>query len=374
MRKSKSKAAAILAIFIANAAYGQTNNVTLYGIVDAGAEVTNAGMGTKTRIVSGGLYGSRWGMRGSEDLGNGLSALFRLESGINLDDGTLGQGGRLFGREAVVGLNSDKLGSIVAGRVINTQYLAMSVIDTFFFGTTGGLVALTRSGATTQQLMPLTVTARQDNGVGYTSPNLGGLEIRAQVAAGEGSSAVGRYYGISGRYRSGPSDFVASYANQKGAFNENGRIRSTIVGGSYDLKVAKFYAGYAREQNDCEACTGALSRATGVVGGDTSVFRFLNAGVRVPLGGFTAIAQIVRISDKSEYSQATGDRDATAYTLGGQYSLSKRTTLYASFSTLDNKNGSSYAIGTGAAQQPAGSVDGDDPRVKAASFGITHFF
>lgn len=374
MTKSKFVAGAMMIMFIANAAYGQATNVTLYGIIDAGTEVSNAGKGTKTRVVSGGLYGSRWGMRGSEDLGNGVSALFRLESGINLDDGTLGQGGRLFGREAVVGLSSDKLGSVVGGRVINTQYLAMSVIDTFFFGTTGGLVALTRSGSTTQQLMPLTVTARQDNAIGYTSPNLGGLEVKAQIAAGEGSSSVGRYYGISGRYRSGPSDFVASYANQKGPFNDNGSIRSTIVGGSYDLKVAKIYAGFAREQNDCEMCTGALSRAAGVVGSETSEFRFLNAGVRVPLGQFTAIAQVVRINDKSDYSQTTGDRDATAYTIGGQYSLSKRTTLYASVSTLDNKNGSSYAIGTGAAQQPAGSVDGDDPRVKAASVGITHFF
>lgn len=366
--------ASLIAAVTCGSVHAQSSNVTLYGIVDTGVELSNAGDGTKTRLISGGLYGSRWGLRGSEDLGNGLSAIFRLESGFSTDDGTLGQGGRLFGREAVVGLSSSTAGSLVAGRVINTQYLALSVIDTYFFGTGGGVLALTRSGSPTQQLMPLAVTARADNAVGYTSPNLGGLELRAQVAAGESSATIGRYYGASARYKSGNMDYVASYAKQEGATDSSGDVRSIIVGGSYNFNVAKLYLGYANEKNSCISCTGALARAAGVAADGASEFQFVNVGVRVPFGNLTGIAQVVRISDDTVYAVPTGNRDATSFSLGAEYTLSKRTRLYGSVATVNNKNGSQYAIGTGAAQQPAGHVGAGDPRAKAVSLGIAHFF
>ncbi|WP_082535904.1 porin [Methylibium sp. Root1272] len=362
------------ALLTAGGACAQSSNVTLYGIVDAGVEVSSQGNGTHTRLISGGLFGSRWGLKGTEDLGGGLSALFRLESGFSLDDGTLGQGGRLFGREAVVGLSSSTAGTLLAGRVINTQYIALSIVDTYFYGTGGGLLALTRSGATTQQLMPLTVNARADNALSYTSPNFGGLEFRGQIAAREASTTIGRYYGLSARYKSGNIDFVASHAKQEGANDENGSIRSTIIGGSYNFTVAKVYAGYANEKNSCTTCTGALARATGVAGASASEFQFVNVGVRVPFGQFTAIAQAVRITDDTIYAVPTESRDATALSVGGEYALSKRTILYGSAATVKNKNGSQYAIGTGAAQQPAGTVAAGDPRSKAFTLGVAHFF
>lgn len=364
----------LIAAMACGSVHAQSSNVTLYGVADAGVELSNAGDGTKSRLISGGLYGSRWGLRGTEDLGGGLSAIFRLESGFSIDDGTIGQGGRLFGREAVVGLSSNVAGSLVAGRVINTQYLALSVIDTYFFGTGGGMLALTRSGSTTQQLMPLAVTARTDNALGYTSPNLGGLELRAQVAAGESSATLGRYYGASARYKNGNMDYVASYAKQEGATDASGDVRSIIVGGSYNLSFAKLYVGYANEKNSCTTCTGALARAAGVAVDAASEFQFVNVGVRVPFGKLTGIAQVVRITDDTVYAVPTGNRDATSLSLGAEYTLSKRTRLYGSVATVNNKSGSQYAVGTGAAQQPAGHVGSGDPRARAVSLGIAHFF
>lgn len=365
---------ALCALLSIQDSYAQSSSVTLYGIVDAGLEVSNHGNGTHSRLISGGLFGSRWGLRGTEDLGGGLSAIFRLESGFNIDDGTLGQGGRLFGREAAVGLSSTAAGTLLAGRVINTQYIALSVVDTYFYGTGGGLLALTRSGATTQQLMPLTVNARADNALSYTSPNIGGFEFRGQIAASEASTTIGRYYGLSARYKSGNIDFVASHARQEGANDENGSINSTIIGGSYNFTVAKVYVGYANEKNSCTTCTGALARAAGVAAAEASEFQFMNVGVRVPFGRFTAIAQAVRISDDTVYAAPSGSRDATALSVGGEYGLSKRTILYGSAATVKNKNGSQYAIGTGAAQQPAGTVAAGDPRSKAFTVGLAHFF
>jgi predicted porin len=360
------------------AAAAQSNvgsNVTLYGIADAGVEVSNAGKGTLARVISGGLMGSRWGLRGSEDLGGGLKAVFRLEGGFNIDDGNLGQGGRLFGREASVGLSSATLGTISLGRNPTPYYLSTVVLDAFGYAQVGGLSAITRSGTTTQQVLPMLINARNDNSVNYLSPNWGGLEFRAQIAAGEGSTSIGRAYGASARYANGPVDFILSYGRQNGAGNANGEVRSYSVGGSYDFGVVKAFAGYIDEKNSCATCTGALARAAGVTGANASEFRLVNVGVRVPISApLVAIAQAVRISDRSVYAVNPGDRDATWVAVGAEYALSKRTILYGSAGTVSNSNGSVYALGAGAAQQAAGAVGTGDPRAKTVAIGVRHLF
>ncbi|VWC55047.1 porin [Burkholderia aenigmatica] len=99
------------------ASYAQSS-VTLYGVIDEGVVFqSNSGAGKRVSLDSlGGIFGSRWGMTGSEDLGGGLKAIFTLESGINLNNGAFGQGGTAFGRQAFVGLSSDRLGSLTLGR------------------------------------------------------------------------------------------------------------------------------------------------------------------------------------------------------------------------------------------------------------------
>ena len=80
--------------------------MTLYGVLDEGIDYTNnAGHGAVWEMVSGYAQGSRWGMKGSEDLGGGLKAVFQLENGFDVSSGRLGQGGRMFGRQAYVGLS-----------------------------------------------------------------------------------------------------------------------------------------------------------------------------------------------------------------------------------------------------------------------------
>lgn len=351
------------------------SSVTLYGIVDAAVEVSNSGKGTLARLVSGGLQGSRWGLRGSEDMGGGLKAVFKLESGFNIDDGTSGQGGRLFGREASVGLSSPMLGTVTLGRNPSPYYLTQVLVDAFGYGLVGGMPALTRSGATTQQVMPLAAAARTDNSVSYLSPNWAGLEVRAQVAAGEGSTTLGRAHGASASYLRGPVNFVASYGVQEGAGNAGGEVRSYVVGGSVDLGITKLFAGYTSEKNSCTTCTGGLARAAGIGGMNASEFRFVNLGVRVPVSpALVAVGQVVRISDRSTYTVSPGNRDATLLALGVEYYVSKRTTLYASAATVGNRNGSQYAIGTGGTQQAAGAVAAGDPRSKTAAVGIRHVF
>ena len=106
---------ATAAATLCGAAHAQSN-VTIYGLFDVGVQLEDASNGKTVKVVSGGRSGSRLGFRGSEDLGGGLSAIWVGESGLNLDTGGLGQGGRFFGRQVYVGLKGG-WGTLVGGRV-----------------------------------------------------------------------------------------------------------------------------------------------------------------------------------------------------------------------------------------------------------------
>src|ERR1700688_50443 len=103
------------------------NSVTLYGVIDEGFDYTNNVNGKKDyELQSGYAQGSRWGLKGAEDLGGGVKALFQLENGFDVNSGNLNQGGRMFGRQAYVGLSSAKLGTVTLGRQYDSvvDYLA----------------------------------------------------------------------------------------------------------------------------------------------------------------------------------------------------------------------------------------------------------
>ncbi|EGD02685.1 outer membrane protein, (porin), partial [Burkholderia sp. TJI49] len=101
--------AALSGAFVATA-HAQSS-VTLYGLIDAGITYTNnQGGHSAWQETSGSINGSRWGLRGTEDLGGGLKAIFTLENGFGINNGTLKQNGREFGRQAFVGLAHDSFG------------------------------------------------------------------------------------------------------------------------------------------------------------------------------------------------------------------------------------------------------------------------
>lgn len=364
----------LLAVLAVPAGALAQSSVTLYGIVDAAVESARAGGGTHGRLVTGALSGSRLGVRGSEDLGGGLSATFRLESGVNVDDGTVGQGGRMWGREAAVGLSHARWGSVTAGRLQTPYWLVQSAVDAFAWGGSGALTAISRGGAATRQLLPLLITARQDNAVAYAAPKLGGLELRALVSAGEGAVPLGRSYFVSARYRQGPFDAVAAWGTQRTAGAGQGRVRAWVLGGSVDLGAAKLHAGITDERNGCGACTGTLARVADVTGDGDGAFRLVNVGLRVPFGRTTAIAQYVRVDDRSAYAVPTGSRDAHFAAVGLEHALSKRTTLHGSVGTVGNRNGSRYTLGSGSAQQRPGILGDGDPRSTTATLGLRHVF
>lgn len=358
----------------AGLAAAQSSSVTMYGLVDVGLEVSRSGTGTQNRMISGGSAGSRLGFRGSEDLGGGLAANFKLEQGFTPTDGNLSQGGRGFGREASVGLSSKTFGNFSMGRIPMPYYLALNGIDAFSWVGSGGMLSLTQSSTTSRQLLPLAITARADRSISYVSPRFGGIEFRALTASGEGSTAIGRTYSASARYSSGPVDALLAWARQNGANNANGEATGITFGGSYDLGPAKLFLGMVNEKNSCATCTGALMRTADITGNRASEFRLTNIGVRVPMGGWTAYAQATRVQDRSQYDTSPGDRDGTWFALGAEYQFSKRTMVYGTVATIGNKNGSNYALGSGTTQQPANAVGAGNPRSTTMAIGLRHAF
>src|ERR1700751_1017325 len=89
------------------------SSVTLYGVLDDSIQyVSNVGGKSLYNMAAGNLQGNRWGVKGTEDLGGGLKAIFQLENGFNPNNGALGQGGKMFGRQAYVGLTGDQWGTV----------------------------------------------------------------------------------------------------------------------------------------------------------------------------------------------------------------------------------------------------------------------
>jgi len=112
-----TSAATVAALACATEASAAESNVTLYGAVDAALAYTSNQQGHANRYMrSGNKDGSRFGLRGSEDLGDGRALVFTLEAGFNLDDGSSAQAGSLFNRQAYVGIADQRLGTVIAGR------------------------------------------------------------------------------------------------------------------------------------------------------------------------------------------------------------------------------------------------------------------
>jgi GBP family porin len=183
------------------------SSVTLYGLIDGGITYTNNQSGhSDWAETSGNINGSRWGLRGNEDLGGGLAAIFTLENGFNINSGTLGQNGRMFGRQAFVGLSSKQYGAVTLGR----QY--DSVVDYL-----GPLSLTGTSLGGTYFAHPfdndnLDNSVRINNAIKYTSVGYGGLKFGALYGFSNSTDfANNRAYSFGASYTYGGLNVAAGY-------------------------------------------------------------------------------------------------------------------------------------------------------------------
>ena len=199
------------------------NSVTLYGLIDAGISYVNnaragTGHGSLVKYDDGVASGSRWGLRGTEDLGGGLKAIFVLESGFNSGNGTLGQGGAMFGRQAFVGLSRDGVGSLTFGRQysFSTDYLGANY-------STGSQTVAGNYAYHINDVDQLT-SSRINNAVKFTSVNFAGLTFGGLYGFSNSTSFAGepgagttagssRAYSFGANYAAGPFSIGAAYTD-----------------------------------------------------------------------------------------------------------------------------------------------------------------
>ncbi|NLP62724.1 porin [Paraburkholderia sacchari] len=221
--------AAIAALFVAGHAHAQSS-VTLYGVIDDGLNYTSNARGHSAfAMVSGDANASNFGLKGAEDLGGGLSAIFTLESGFNASNGALSMNGTLFSRQAFVGLSSANYGALTFGR----QYDA--IVDmwspfTAAGNTIGDLASHPFDNDNADQ------DFRFNNAVKYVSPTFAGFQAEGVYGFSNATNfANNRAYSAGITYGAGPFSAAVAYTRQN-----NGNLNSTgAVGGDGVFAAAR---------------------------------------------------------------------------------------------------------------------------------------
>ena len=355
------KTLAALAVLGAFAGSAMAADVTLYGALDTGFEykhtkLTGDKAVDKFDMQTGWDTGNRWGLKGSEDLGNGYKVGFKLESGFNGDDGTMGQDSRLFGREANLFVTGD-FGTLSMGRVgaLSSGMGSYNVVYGYAaFGTGWGDYA----GAKSQ--FNLADRDRMDNTVTYVTPNFAGVKVYAQYSfSTKGQETAGnerqnqRYAGLGVKYDLGSFStglVVDTVLNNYANTNSEDSLGVTW-GASYDFGVAKVYgmAQYGKNENKLGGYSTSLLNDDDGAGNTTKVLSdeglegyALTLGVTAPVAGGTVFAQanytdgqtssdvVVKLTSGSSTSSVNVDADITRWGVAAGYSypFSKRTYVY----------------------------------------------
>jgi len=334
-------AAALLAGF-AGVAHAETS-VTLYGIIDTGVgynkvelpgSVTGGASYDHSRVgmINGVQSGSRWGLRGTEDLGDGLKAVFTLESGFDSSDGDHAQNGRLFGRQATVGLASDSWGQLDFGRQTNIASKFFAGIDPFAAGFGQANIGVGMSATNTYRL---------DNMVLYQSPSIGGFQFGVGYSFSADQDTTfetadhTREINAGVRYVNGPLQAAFAF-DQLNGNNAQGDAtpRQYTIGGAYDFEVVSLSLAYARTEDGWFQAPTINGAGSSPIGGLTSNdfadgFRSNSymVGLTAPIGAGKVLASWQMVDPKND--NLTGDDETmNVFSLGYTYDLSKRTNLY----------------------------------------------
>jgi predicted porin len=353
-----NKAAVIVAALlgvVSMSAHSQ-GSVTLYGMTDAGIIYTNKTLNSATRsdaghqwsLVSGGGYASRFGIKGSEDLGGGTEAIFDLESGINVANGGFSDSnGNFFGRRAWVGMTGD-FGTAKAG--VQYSPFALSIIDSdprsaSYFG----------SAAVIYVDNVLVTGIFNSNAISYTSPEVGGLQGSAMLALGGTSDFQGgRQYSAALNYKHGPFQLTAAMYSG----NSGGTAASTPTPSTVAFSGRTIGAGYRLGDWTIKAAFVEYKVAGSF---DSHVYSAGFSYLATPSINVDAGVWVVRDGNDA-------DNHSVMAATGVEYFLSKATSAYCQVAFLNNhghmKNGLSIN----------GALYGTEGSTVGAIVGIRHFF
>jgi predicted porin len=332
---------ALAAIAASSAAFAQSS-VTLYGVVDASLESVK-GDDTVTRVSSDNLASSRFGLKGTENLGNGLKANFVLESNMKMDTGANGGGStRFFDRAAWVGV-AGGFGELRLGRQ----------------DTSIGLLAGNSSILGAQAYDDLKISGafsgntyrRTDNAITYILPKfVDGLSAQVQystqASGAENTDKLGSHYGLNVQYASSGFSAGLGYIQAKKTNTVDDTGLLAYLG--YDFGVVKLTGYLEQDKTD----------------GMAEKRQLMGARVDVPVSkDFKLQASVAQVKDQA--MTANNEDDATIIALKGVYALSKRTSVYALFTNVKNDDQVSLNVGQSVA---AGKT------ARGFAIGLSHKF
>lgn len=299
-------AALTVATFGSGAGMAQTSSVTVYGIADAAIEHRgNAADGGATRMRSGGFSGGRFGLRGAEDLGGGMRALFVLESGLELDKGTASDAARFWNRQALVGLGG-RWGEVTLGR----QYTGSFSVLTGY---------MPKHFALLYEPVGTVTTSRVNSALVYDG-KFDALRVRAHYSMKNNQpGGAGATHGLGVSYALGGASVAAYYDSVDGDLTNNGRSRRRMFGvaAKYKIEDFTFVGGWRRTRADTDA------------GGVALRDRFWWLGAAYRVAPAIEISLAYYRNDIRQRGAVTNIRSPQQLSLWLTHNLSKRTMLYA---------------------------------------------
>lgn len=400
MKKTRATVAVAAACAcLAGPAVAQTS-VVLYGIADGNFRLDHTNVGTLKSIDSGGESGSRWGIRGIEELGGGLKATFIFEQGIDITDnaspqGNIGAGAsggfggastaphsstgsRLFSRVASVGL-ATPFGELKFGRNYNPLFLAQFGADPYAAGLVSGVNSIFINN-----------TLRNDNAIYYDSPKLYGFQFLGTYQFGESTTnntvnaATGQAkrgnerIGAGVLYNNGPLFAGIGYERIRSNLDLY-RVQTYDATAAYDFNIVKLHALYWRTENDNPNATAAFGSTVRLSQ------RVYMLGATVPFGAWTFIGSYALLRDHSTSNVNTDLGRPWSGTIGAaaKYSLSKRTVLYAAYARMNVKRGpagnafqgfNGFTDASNAGLFTAANLSGPNVNPWSYQMGIRHSF
>lgn len=351
---------ALAAIATASGAAHAQSNVTVYGLVDTGIEYTtnaNAAKDSLWRLTSGGQNTSRFGFKGTEDLGGGLKALFHLEGGFTADNGAID--GQLFRRQANVGLQGG-FGRVIAGRSYTTIYDFMLPFDPMGYSPSYSWVTSGNGTGVSKYGMPTAF----DNIIKYQG-DFGGFKVGASYGFGEvaGANTDSAKYAFGLGYSAGPFAIAGTYDQVNG---------NTVAATGNRTKTNTFHLGASYKVSKDLAIKGGYRNYKQAPASGTDVRADLFwGGVNYKITPAIELTGAIYYQDVKNVASGT-DADPTMYVLRAKYFLSKRTFLYASTAYAKAKNG--QLVGLTRDSSADGGVSGFSDSQAALIVGVQHRF
>jgi predicted porin len=382
-------------VSFAGAAQAQSS-VTLYGIADAGFVYnSNVKGGRQVALVGGNEGANRWGMIGSEDLGGGLKAIFNLEAGFNLANGTIGQNGTFFGRAALVGLSSADYGTVTLGRQNSDSWAAVGYLEAGNSWAASGA----EYGAHPGDVDNLDNSNRLNNSIMYRSKSFNGLTFGGAYSFGgkAGEFSQNQIWDLSAGYANGPVKLGVGYILAKDpnfSFFGN-KANDSATAANISSPVLAGYASAGSQQIIAAGGSYALGPATvGVVYSNTQ-FRNLGtvsvAGLNATEAAYRGTASfntgelnlkyqvtpalllgVAYIYTRNGGADGEGSARYQQVDLGAVYYLSKQTSVYAV--AVHQAASGTDSTGERAVAAIAGTSGSSTNAETLVTFGLTHKF